>query len=242
MKIVIIIGIILLIIVSIWYAKKTGANSEYYSTQKTAIASDTIDNPVGFGYKMIWIAVKTNQKNRLAEIIKLEQIQNANWESGINDAHDEGIFITPQIGEWTLITGNGLVKISDNPENLTEFENLINSLSAEFGEAQFFGTHRVVEYHCWMKSKAGKMERIYAYIGESMENIKVYGLPTEAEEGLNLFNSLSDEAKNEAYFEREDLIYANEELVMKIANAWSVNPTALAERTDIKAELGLIGK
>ena len=242
MKTFIIIGVILLIIVSVWYAKKTGANAEYYPTQKTTIASDTIDKPVGFGYKMIWIAIKTNQKNRLAEIINLQQIQNANWESGINDAYDEGIFITPQIGEWTLITGNGLVKISDNPENLTEFENLINSLSAEFGEAQFFGTHRVVEYHCWMKSTAGKMERIYAYIGESMENIKVYGLPTKAEEGLNLFNSLSDEAKNEAYFEREDLIYADEELVMKIANVWSVNPTTLAERTDIKAELGLIGK
>ena len=75
MKIVIIIGIILLIIVSVWYAKKKGVNAEYYPTQKTAIVFDTIDNPVDFGYKMIWIAIKTNQKNRLAEIINLQQIQ-----------------------------------------------------------------------------------------------------------------------------------------------------------------------
>ena len=125
---------------------------------------------------------------------------------------------------------------------MAELENLLNALSAEFGEAQFFGTHRIVEFHCWMKSTNGKMKRIYSYVGESMENIKVFGEPTKAEEGMKLFNSLSKEAENEAYFEREDLDFADEIMVMNIAEKWSVNPTKLSERTDIKNELGLAGK
>lgn len=70
----------------------------------------------------------------------------------------------------------------------------------------------------------GKTERIYAYIGESGENIKVLGEITEPGKGLNLFNSLSKEAESESYWEREDLDYANEELVMKIAKKLEHKP------------------
>lgn len=151
------------------------------------------------------------------------------------------MFITPQIGEWTLAVGMGL-PLGDSQESIEKLEKVLNELSSEFGEAQFFGTHRVVEYHNWMKSVNGKMERVYSYVGESMENIKVYGEPTEPERNLNLFNSLSEEAKSDEYYDREDLDYADEELVMKIAEYWSVNPTKLTERTDIKNELGILGK
>lgn len=242
MKVVIIIGIVLLVLVSVWYAKKTGINSEFHNKQKALAVSNILDKPLDFGYKMVWIAVKTNQKKRLAEIIKLKKTKQVNWKSGIETAYEDGIYITPQIGEWTLITGNGLVNKRDDKENMAAVEILLNYLSTEFGEAHFFGTNRVVEYHSWMKSKNGKMERIYSYLGESMENIKVFGEPTKAEEGLKLFNSLSEDAKNEAYFEREDLTYADEMLVMEIAEKWSVNPTKLSTRTDIKKELGLAGK
>jgi len=93
-----------------------------------------------------------------------------------------------------------------------------------------------------MKSVNGKITRIYSYIGESGESIKVFGDLTDPEIGLNLFNSFSKEAKSDEYWNREDLDYADEELVMKIADNWSVNPTKLTERKDIQDELGLIGK
>tara|TARA_R110002033_G_scaffold170843_1_gene214467 strand:- start:1621 stop:2346 length:726 start_codon:yes stop_codon:yes gene_type:complete len=241
MKVLIIIGIVLLILVSVWYAKKTGVNSEFHQP-KTIVVSDTLDNPIDFGFKMVWIAVKTNQKNRLAEIINLKRFKNANWETGIETAYEDGVFITPQIGEWTLIVGTGIPNKGDNRENIEQLKNLINNLSTEFGEAQFFGTHRVVEFHSWMKSVNGEMQRVYSYVGESMESIEVFGELTEAEDGLNLFNSLSKEAENEEYFERSDLDFADEIMVMKIAEKWSVNPTKLTERKDIKKELGLAGK
>lgn len=239
MKILIIFGIVAFIAFSVWYAKRNGATAEYKSETKKILTEQ--DKPIDFGYKIVWIAVKTDNKSELLKILGLKTSKPSNWKSGIENAYENSVFITPQIGEWTLAVGMGL-PLGDSQESIEKLEKVLNELSSEFGEAQFFGTHRVVEYHNWMKSVNGKMERVYSYVGESMENIKVYGEPTEPERNLNLFNSLSEEAKSDEYYDREDLDYADEELVMKIAEYWSVNPTKLTERTDIKNELGILGK
>jgi hypothetical protein len=235
MKILIITGIIALITISIWLAKKSEIKP---ASEKTF---DQQDNPINFGYKTVWVAVKTNDKLGISKILELKNVKPSNWKSGIENAYHKSVFITPQIGDWTLAVGMGL-PLGDSLESIEKLEEILNKLSTEFGEAHFFGTHRVVEYHNWMKSVNGKMVRIYSYVGERMENIKVFGNPTEPETKLNLFNSLSEEAKSDAYFDREDLVFADEELVMKIAEHWSVNPTTLTERKDIKNELGFVGK
>ena len=239
MKILIISGIVAFIAFSVWYAKRKGATAKYKSEPKKILTKQ--DQPIDFGYKIVWIAVKTDEKSKLLKILKLKNSKPSNWKSGIENAYENSVFITPQIGEWTLAVGMGL-PFGDSQESIEKLEKVLNKLSSEFGEAQFFGTHRIVEYHNWMKSVNGKMEIVYSYVGESMENIKVYGKPTEPESKLNLFNSLSEEAKSDEYYNREDLDYADEELVMKIAENWSINPTKLTERTDIKNELGIIGK
>ncbi len=241
MKILIIIGIISFISFTVWFAKRNGITAEYNATPNYNKTLINPDEPVDFGYKIVWIAVKTNKKTEIANILGLKNIQPSNWKNGIKRAYKSDIFITPQIGEWTLIVGMGLPQ-GDSKESIEKLEKILNKLSFEFNEAQFFGTHRVVEYHSWMKSVNGKIERIYSYIGESGENIKVFGEPTKPEIGLNLFNSFSKEAELDDYWERDDLEYADEELVMKIAESWSINPTKLTERTDIKDELGSIGK
>lgn len=239
MKILIITVIIAFIAFSVWLAKRNGFSAKNES--ETIEISSEKDNPIDFGYKNVWIAVKTDNKKRISEVLELKNVQSSNWKSGIETAYNDGIFITPQIGEWTLAVGMKLVNDA-NLENINKLENILNKLSSEFGEAQSFGTHRVVEYHHWIKSVNGKTTRVYSYIGESGENFKVFGELTEPETDLNLFNSLSKEAEIHEYWEREDLNYADEELVMKIAENWSVNPTKLTERTDIKNELGIIGK
>ena len=238
MKTVIIFGIVTFIAFSVWYTKRNSKTKFESETNKILTEKD---EPIDFGYKIVWIAVKTNKKSELSKILGLKNPKPSNWKSGIENAYEDSIFITPQIGEWTLAVGMGL-PLGDSQESIDKLETLLNELSSEFGEAHFYGTHRVVEYHNWMKSVDGKMQRIYSYVGESMENIKVYGEPTEPEKNLNLFNSLSEEAEKDEYWEREDLDYADEELVMKIAENWSINPTKLSERTDIKDELGIAGK
>jgi hypothetical protein len=137
------------------------------------------DKPIDFGYKTVWIAVKTSDKQQIAKILNIKNTRPSNWKSDINHAYENSIFITPQIGEWTLVVGMKLA----TEDRIEKLEKILNKLSAKFGEAQ------------------------------------------------------SDD-----YWEREDLDYANEELVMKITENWSINHTKLKERSDIINELGIIGE
>jgi hypothetical protein len=93
-----------------------------------------------------------------------------------------------------------------------------------------------------MKAIGGQIERVYSYSGESGENLAVEGNPTTFESTINLINTISEEAKKENYFERDDIIRPDESLVMKVAKSWSVDPSQLETRKDISPSLGLIGK
>lgn len=198
------------------------------------------DLPIGFGYKIMWIAVKTEMKEKVGEIIGLKKLQPSTWKNGIDKAYKDSVFITPPVNGWTLAVGMKLPS-GDSIESIDKVKLLLKKLSLEFGEAQFFCTHRVVEYHCWIKSTKGNIIRTYSYLGESGENILIDGTPTAIEKKYKLVNTFSPEAEKKDYFEQEDLVYPDEELVMTIAEDWSINPTLIDNMENIKG-IGLIGK
>jgi len=200
-----------------------------------------VDSVVSFGYKTVWLAVKTENKKRISEILNLKNTKECNWKVGIAESYNSSIYITPQIKDWTLVCGMSLLNGKNDKENIIYIKKIIETLSSEFGEAQFFGSHRVVEYQSWMKAINGKTIRAYCYLGERGENLIVEGEPTDFEKKYKLINTFSKEAQDEKYFEREDLFYPDEEFVMKVAENWSINPQRLEERKDIKNELGIIG-
>ena len=117
MKTTLIIGIIAFIALSIWFAKRNGVTAEYKPKSKLILTE--IDNPVDFGYKIVWIAVKTNNKQRLSEILNFKNTKPSNWKSGIENAYENSVYITPQIGEWTLAVGMKLIS-GDTKENIEE--------------------------------------------------------------------------------------------------------------------------
>jgi len=239
----IIIGLIAIafITVTLYKKKSSTGHTNYFSTVTSTADKSVPDMAVSFGYKCMWFAVKTDNKNKLAAILKLKNISDCNWKVGIDKAYSGSVFITPTIDGWTLACGWGLPH-GDTKEGIIEVKNILQILSKEFGDAQFFCTHRVTEYHCWIKAVNGHVERVYSYLGESGENIAIEGQPTKFEQSLKLINTFSKEAKDEKYFERDDLVWANEELVMQVAGHWSINPTKLEEKKDIPLSLGLLGQ
>jgi hypothetical protein len=50
--------------------------------------------------------------------------------------------------------------------------------------------------------------------------------------GFDFFDERSQEAASKDYFEREDLRYPNEEDVMRISAAWTINTQTLDQRTE----------
>lgn len=221
--------------------RKEKSNEIKTTTAPSAIDKNIPDLPVAFGYKCMWFAVKTDDKHRLAEILKIKNISDCNWQTGIDAAYNGSVFITPTISGWTLACGWGLPH-GDTKAGIEEVKTILRSLSKEFTDAQFFCTHRVSEYHCWIKATLGQVERVYSFSGESGANLAVEGFPTAFEQTMNLANSLSDEAQNEEYLEREDLVWPDEEILMQVAEHWSIDPSKLDKRKDLSPALGLLGQ
>jgi hypothetical protein len=198
------------------------------------------ERPTTFGYKGTWLAVKGSDAHEIATAAGVRNLQPCNWTYGIEKAYYDGVFITPPIDGWTLLVSQANFPDADSQEGLHEVKRLLNDLSSQFGEAQYFGTHRGVGYAAWLRSVNGTITRAYS-IADG-ETFIVEGKPTPIEQSYHLIDTLSEEAKEPGYSEREDITYPCEEEVMTIAGAWSVNPSNLQGRQDLGPGLGLIGR
>lgn len=196
---------------------------------------DKEDSPINFGYKTSWLSVKTNDGNALAKVLDRQYTRNANWKNGLASRKD--VFLTPPIGEWMLVHGMPI----DADFTFVEEYNILEKLSLEFEECHFFCTQRVSEYYVWVKAIEGQIIRSYGYLGERGENTMVTGIPQGLENELHLINTFSKESENRGYLEDDSLVIPDEDLIMKIAEDWSVNPSTLEGRTDISG-LGLLCK
>ncbi len=171
------------------------------------------DLPIGFGYKCQWFAVKTVDTEAVLEEIKLKNVQVSNWNTGIEGAYEGYYFIAPPIHDWTFII-NSIMPDLSGKESLYPLT-VITDLSQRFGEAYYFGTHRVVEYHAWAKAVNGKVVRAYGYLGESGETIIDQGELTQDEIDSNLiFTDVDVDEPN----------LPDEEDVLFIAKKWTVDP------------------
>ncbi|MCW3105441.1 MAG: hypothetical protein JWO09_3881 [Bacteroidetes bacterium] len=239
-------GILLLLVVAIRvimliYRLRKAKSSSPRQKVFSAAEQTTPDLPQGFGYKCTWIAVKANDPQKVAECLKLRNISACNWAAGISKAYDDSVFISPPLGGWIIAAGVNL-PAPESTNDIHEVKKMLAALSLVFGEAQLFSTHRVVEYHCWIKAAAGAVTRIYAFSGEAGENIAIEGRPTRIENQYQLVNTFSEESDQDNYFDRDDLTWPDEELVMKIAADWSIDPTKLDELKDMQPTLGLVGQ
>ena len=189
----------------------------------------------------MWIAIKSAHTEELIKILNLSNIRPCNWQVGIEKAYENSVFITPPINGWTIACGRGLPH-GDTKEEIEKVKDILKNLSKDYEEAQFFCTHRIVELHTWIKAVEGNIQRVYSYLGEANENIVIEGEVSEFEKNLHLVDTFSVEAREENYFEREDITLPDEEIVMKVAENWSVDPSTLESRMDISNGLGLLGE
>jgi tRNA A58 N-methylase Trm61 len=82
---------------------------------------------------------------------------------------------------------------------------------------QSFASYRVGEAHRWERAVAGALVRSFAYVGTTGEVTQWEGDPDEAELAIGLPRTM-------------DLgtdVLIGEADVMRLANAWSVDPTTL---------------
>jgi hypothetical protein len=197
-----------------------------------------------FGYKMGWFAIRNaNQKSILAAL-GLNAIKEVSWDEGIDtiyDSKDGTVFITPPVNSWTFVVGRWTAGTCEE-KGIQDIEKLITELSTQFDEVQAFATHRIIEYHHWMLAKNGHLIRSFAYIGESGEVLTNKGKLTPIEESyewdkLDKFvcSPVEEDELDESEWlpdeedELDEFWFPDEETVMEVAGAWSINPAEIED-------------
>ncbi len=167
---------------------------------------------VSFGYKTAWLAVRTDDTAAVSAALGRRDVANVSWEDGIEASYDETVFVSPPTRGWVLAVGVELLK---HPPDTA-------ALSAELAaEVQFFSTHRIVEAHQWERAENGELKRRFRYVGESGE-AETVGEPTEIERSLEL-----DWVIDTPGPPPDDAALPDEEGVMRVAAAWSIDPQEL---------------
>ena len=70
------------------------------------------DGVVGFGYIMNWLAFKSQEPLKVAEKLGIANPRSVDWQTGIDKANQNSVFITPPIDGWVLAVGWGLPDMS----------------------------------------------------------------------------------------------------------------------------------
>lgn len=182
----------------------------------------TKDDPIPFGYKMGWLAIKSADANLIINMLNLKDVRVTNWETGLSTVYElnNAVFITPSLNGWVLVVGWQFATMSDSPKKV---EVLLLKLSKKFKEAQLFGTHRVVEAHCWFKAIEGKMVRAFSYVGEAGEITLDQGSLTKIEK------EIIEQQKKKGSFP-----FFTENDIMKVAASWSIDPSKISKKTSAK--------
>jgi hypothetical protein len=114
---------------------------------------------------------------------------------------------------WLLITGRSLLLREERVDPVGLSERLDT-------EVQFFGTDRVSEYHRWTRAVKGIHLRSFAHLGRAGETLVWLGDVTDAERDIGLPAAAPGP-------DDEFEILVGEKDVMRVASAWSIDPTSL---------------
>lgn len=180
----------------------------------------TADRMVGFGSKQAWLAIRDGEPARVMEALGLRDLGPVPWRQGVDLAYltDDRLVLTPPLpgagtaagARWLLVAGRWLLRAGARVD--------VVELSAVLGtEVQLFATYRVGESHRWERAVDGELVRAFGYVGETGEVTEWRGEPDETERAIGLPDG-EDEA--------DDLLVSERD-VLRMAGAWSVDPSAL---------------
>jgi hypothetical protein len=191
---------------------------------------------MGFSYKTSWIAVPSRTTIEVADALTLGRRRPMSYSDGTNAAYTSGVFVAPPIGDWTLAHGRELG--DDIPPTGPDFLDWLTTMSRRLGEVQYFGTHRVSDWHQWAWARDGAVVRAYAVVG--LEILQFVGEPTPAEVdcGVGTLPEVPDPGVDAENWEWDDPRWEqwssttpDESDVMRIAGLWSVDPTEIDDDT-----------
>lgn len=197
------------------------------------------DRPVGFGYRMTWLAIRTRDVAAVIEALRLDTPQAANWRTGLGTVYDralgEGhVFVSPPVNGWTFVVGLPL-PAPVSRRFVDKATPLLIELGRTFVEVQYFSSMPAIDYFAWGRMIDGRVVRAFAIGDEGV--IWNKGRPSKEEKAMGLkFFEFRGVRGRKGEVGGEMVLYPTEDHLMSLAAKWSMDPTGLDSQ---KAEAGL---
>ncbi|HMJ91605.1 MAG TPA: hypothetical protein VK530_17415, partial [Candidatus Acidoferrum sp.] len=180
-----------------------------------------------------WLAVRTQNPRLVQNALGVQHPRACAWSDALSTPFEPRLFISPPVRGWVLVMGCDLPDPTDDVDKCFLF---LTHLSQKLGEVQLFTRNRVVCHHGWVRCNAGKVLRAYVWAGETLWN---QGPATEVERDLKLRCLGYAEDSDVLGLAGHELLSLNTERVVRIAGAWSLDPTNVeADALDAKGIAG----
>lgn len=188
------------------------------------------DHPCEFGYKMSWLAVRTRDTRSVVEALGLIDAIPCNWDSGVGTVYDDRlgerhIFVTPPVKGWTFVIGLSLPHPVGR-QFVDKCTPLMVGLGGRFPEVQYYFSYPPLDFFAWARMMDGRLVRAFAAGDEGVVWSK--GKTTREEKALGLKSfELRGVSGRKGDAGGELILHPTEDHVMRIAQAWSLDPTRL---------------
>lgn len=163
---------------------------------------------VAFGYKTGWLAVRADAHEQVVTALGLRRTEEVDWADGLTRAYATGVLVTPPVNGWVLVVGTDVLV---RPPDIAALSRVLDT------EVQRFAAHRVSDAYEWGRANSGAMGR--QVLTTVQGTWRAEGEPTEVERRLGL-----DLAETS-----DDGLWPDEEMVLEVAGAWSIDPQLLDE-------------
>jgi hypothetical protein len=157
--------------------------------------NQTPDKPQGFGFKVLWFALKAFAPAAVVDALELGEATTASWESGLaavydSKRNDAWVFVSPPVGGWVLAVSCLLPypTVQSHDDAGRKFDALFSRLMKRFDDVQFYGSHRVVDFVAWARALNGKPVRTFSWTGSEGAVLENIGEQTPEEAKLEMAN------------------------------------------------------
>jgi hypothetical protein len=211
------------------------------------------DGPCPFGPSMAWLAIRTHDQPGVVDALGLAEPTPANWASGVGTVYDlalgsNRVFVSPPIDGWVLAVGPGL-PLPQGPLFVDKVTPFLDGLVGRFGEVQMFAAFPEIDLFCWCRVRpartrravTGTPDRLFAIADSGVILDRGKTTPEERALGLHLYE-LRGVRGRRGDAGGELIMHPTEEHVMRLAGAWSLNPTLLtANHATANGAPGIVG-
>src|SRR5262245_31150181 len=173
---------------------------------------------------MAWLSLDTTNTAAVAKALGLGEAREATWGVGIEAAHRGSVYVSPPVADWTLAVGTALFQ---TPEELpATLKLLLEELSRQFKDVQYFCNHRDIGMYAWARARQGRLVRGYGWLGVRGVTLWDEGALTKEERGLG-FRCGIDQSPAVQQGDTNELAPLTEDFVFELASRWSIDPTTL---------------